>query len=401
MLPLHYQSSSHTLLSPCDGPPLIFATTGDELPVQVGDVESLGHGHPVIPAKVADLTLHAPLLVAFAWRAELTLESPMGTEGDEPRRLFPPLPAQNLLYRGTAVVVTKPAKHAREIGERPLVALQKRLLRRMEKGTVERGAAGHAAHGKALQLGPLSRQVGVGIVPVHLRLHTPVVTLGNERLLNRQAQSDLALMDITANRPFAELNLRHLMLDPLPDPMGCVSLLPRRLLIRLQNLIYVRDCRRQFPARPLHLLPRYGQGAANRLPHHTPMDVQLLGDSGNRPDAKFVLSADLLEKLHLCSPLQRVPPLRAIARLKGTRSSGGWAKLNCRSGPIQNTEINPAPAPQHGGDKRPAVLSLQDQHKEARDQLSLVLSFFSRVDAKASALLAIDTGMLALLTSIA
>jgi hypothetical protein len=61
--------------------------------------------------------------------------------------------------------------------------------------------------------------------------------------------------------------------------------------------------------------------------------------------------------------------------------------------------MNPAPAPQHGGDKRPAVLSLQDQHKEARDQLSLVLSFFSRVDAKASALLAIDTGMLALLTS--
>jgi len=61
--------------------------------------------------------------------------------------------------------------------------------------------------------------------------------------------------------------------------------------------------------------------------------------------------------------------------------------------------MNPAPAPQHGGDKRPTVLSLQDQHKEAREQLSLVLSFFSRVDAKASALLAIDTGMLALLTS--
>src|ERR1035441_622326 len=69
------------------------------------------------------------------------------------------------------------------------------------------------------------------------------------------------------------------------------------------------------------------------------MYVQFLGDSGNSPDAKLVFSADLLEKLHLCSPLQRVPPLRAIARLKSTRSSGGWAKLNCRSGPIQNTEI--------------------------------------------------------------
>ena len=37
--------------------------------------------------------------------------------------------------------------------------------------------------------------------------------------------------------------------------------------------------------------------------------------------------------------------------------------------------------------------------KEARDQLTLVLSFFSRVDAKASVVLAIDTGMLAVLAS--
>jgi hypothetical protein len=43
--------------------------------------------------------------------------------------------------------------------------------------------------------------------------------------------------------------------------------------------------------------------------------------------------------------------------------------------------------------------SAQDQRKEARDQLTLILSFFSRVDAKASALLAINTGMLAILAS--
>jgi hypothetical protein len=71
------------------------------------------------------------LLVAFAGRAELTLISPMGTESDESRRLFSPLPSQNLLYCGAEVVITKPAKHAGEIGERQFVALQKRLLRRM------------------------------------------------------------------------------------------------------------------------------------------------------------------------------------------------------------------------------------------------------------------------------
>ncbi len=37
--------------------------------------------------------------------------------------------------------------------------------------------------------------------------------------------------------------------------------------------------------------------------------------------------------------------------------------------------------------------------KEARDQLNLVLGFFPRVDAKASVLLAINTGMLAVLSS--
>ncbi|HEY1743814.1 MAG TPA: Pycsar system effector family protein [Granulicella sp.] len=36
---------------------------------------------------------------------------------------------------------------------------------------------------------------------------------------------------------------------------------------------------------------------------------------------------------------------------------------------------------------------------EARDQLTLVLSFFPRIDAKASVVLAIDTGMLAVLAS--
>jgi hypothetical protein len=51
------------------------------------------------------------------------------------------------------------------------------------------------------------------------------------------------------------------------------------------------------------------------------------------------------------------------------------------------------------GAEYPAARGLRADRKEARDQLTLVLSFFSRVDAKASALLAIDTGMLAVLTS--
>jgi Family of unknown function (DUF5706) len=45
------------------------------------------------------------------------------------------------------------------------------------------------------------------------------------------------------------------------------------------------------------------------------------------------------------------------------------------------------------------TLDNQDAIKEARDQLNLVLSFFARVDAKASVVLAVNTGMLAVLAS--
>jgi len=41
---------------------------------------------------------------------------------------------------------------------------------------------------------------------------------------------------------------------------------------------------------------------------------QFLGDAGNGLDAKLVLCADLLQELHLCSPLQCVTPLRPTAR---------------------------------------------------------------------------------------
>lgn len=51
------------------------------------------------------------------------------------------------------------------------------------------------------------------------------------------------------------------------------------------------------------------------------------------------------------------------------------------------------------GENLATARSPQDERKEARDQLTLILGFFPRVDAKASALLAINTAMLAVLAS--
>jgi Family of unknown function (DUF5706) len=51
------------------------------------------------------------------------------------------------------------------------------------------------------------------------------------------------------------------------------------------------------------------------------------------------------------------------------------------------------------GENLATARSPQDERKEARDQLTLILGFFPRVDAKASALLAINTATLAVLAS--
>jgi hypothetical protein len=56
-------------------------------------------------------------------------------------------------------------------------------------------------------------------------------------------------------------------------------------------------------------------------------------------------------------------------------------------------------APEPANSDPSGATSSEDNRGEAQEQLTLVLSFFSRVDAKASALLAIDTGMLAILAS--
>jgi hypothetical protein len=80
----------HRLLVPGDRPPLVLSAGPQELGVEVGQVGSLGHRHPVVAAEGPYLALHAALLVGLGRVAELRLEAPVGTEGDEARRLLSP-----------------------------------------------------------------------------------------------------------------------------------------------------------------------------------------------------------------------------------------------------------------------------------------------------------------------
>src|ERR1700684_1819324 len=91
------------------------------------------NGHPVVAAEVSAFALNPALLVASSRVAELTLKTPVGTEGDEAAGLFALMSAQDALHRALQVIVTKPPEDAAEIAECHLVSFKKRLLCCMRK----------------------------------------------------------------------------------------------------------------------------------------------------------------------------------------------------------------------------------------------------------------------------
>ena len=122
----------------------------------------------------------------------------------------------------------------------------------------------------------------------------------------RELPETPAVWHAETHSSLADIAFGQLSLHSLPDATGGVPLLTRSFLVCFQNLIDEHDWSVQFRAAAHHFLPWLGQGAANRLPHHSTMYIQLPGDSGNGSDAKIMFSSDLLEKLHFDFPFQRV-----------------------------------------------------------------------------------------------
>src|ERR1051326_6843828 len=111
MLLLDQQCCADTLISPSDTALLVASAVVTQTTIQFRQVDSLRHGHPVVSSKVASFAFNSTLLMPFIWCAELAVESPVRPECDEPRRLFPALPAQNLLYRRLQIVVPEFAEN--------------------------------------------------------------------------------------------------------------------------------------------------------------------------------------------------------------------------------------------------------------------------------------------------
>ena len=105
MLLLDQQRRADVLVSPGNAPLPVTTAVVKQAMIQLCQIDSLRHRHPVISAEVAGLSFHAALLMPFGRGTELAVETPMRAERDEPRRLFPALSAQDLLYRCLEIVV--------------------------------------------------------------------------------------------------------------------------------------------------------------------------------------------------------------------------------------------------------------------------------------------------------
>jgi hypothetical protein len=76
----------------------ILLTGPQQLRVQVIQIVSNRNRHPMIAPKIATFSFNTALLMRLAWRAELSLKSPMRLERDETCSLFAALPAHDLPY---------------------------------------------------------------------------------------------------------------------------------------------------------------------------------------------------------------------------------------------------------------------------------------------------------------
>ena len=118
--------------------------------------------------------------------------------------------------------------------------LQERLLRRVQIGPVECRPARHRPHREHLHAGPLTAEIGPGLVPVHLRLVAQHVALRHERLALDQAQFTPAVPNVVAHRRLSHSGIRELRQDATVDAPCRVTLLARRPPILVQHLVNER-----------------------------------------------------------------------------------------------------------------------------------------------------------------
>ena len=217
--------------------------------------------------------------------------------------------------------------------QRADVPLQERLLGLRHERHHERRPGEARPHLKQVHLDQLTAQQDLRLPPIDLALNACVADQRHEHL------ADIAQLPALAVHIPADLPLGHsgavLLHQPLPDPTSCVTLLTRRLPIRLQPAIDHRPIRPQLRRRPrLRRTLRRRDRRLQRLPDRPPMHPVTLRQLPDRQPLARVIAPDLLELLHSAHYSFRTFQSRLTKR--EPKSSG-----RTEVGPVQASTVGP------------------------------------------------------------
>ena len=162
---------------------------------------------------------------------------------------------------------------------------------------MESGAAGAGAHGEDVDLLLPLRETHPRLAHVDLGFLTGLVVL-RDHDPSEPGHLPSAAPNVGADRPLRELGL-VLLPQPGPDPVRRVPLLPRRLLVRLEDGIDRRPPGVQRRLRVGPLPPRRWLGTRQRLPHVPAMAGVLAGQLPDTPAVQGVVPTDPFKQLHL------------------------------------------------------------------------------------------------------
>jgi len=182
------------------------------------------------------------------------------------------------------------------------------LLCRMQVSPVKRRPAGHRPHREHLHPGPLVAEIDPGFIPVDLSFLGPAVTLRHKRFPAQQTQLAAPLAHMIAHRRLRDRDLGEFRQDAAIQTSCRVPLFARRFTIRRQNLIDERHNPAQLRFAAFWIVVLRGQRSRQRLPHQTPVNTELRGNSRYRPNTEFMLPTKLLEQIHFGSPVHARPP---------------------------------------------------------------------------------------------
>ena len=285
----------------------------------------------------ADLSLDTTLFMGplLAREAKRRLEPVMRTQPDEPIGLDPAATLQHPDDRAFEVVVADQVKDAAMPFQRADVPLQERLLRLIPERDHERGTRETRPHLEQMHHHRLTPQEDRRLPPIDLRLVAGVADQRHERL------ADITQLAALVMHIATDLPLRHrgavLLNEALPDPPGGMTLLPRRLTVREQDLVDHLPIRSQLRCRPdLRRALRRRDRGLQRLPDRPAMHPVALRQLADRQLLPRVIAPDLLELLH-----PRHCSFRTFRSRSTKREPNGSGRTEV--GPVQASTVGPVP----------------------------------------------------------